>query len=180
MMIRTFLAAASAVLALSVATAPAAQAQVTVTRSPSTAPTLGSTIRGSSSTTFSISTSGVVTRTSGDAIRMSSSTVTIPTINLDCGLLNLKDLCALRYIRVRIQPAGGSGPATITRFRVGTLYGTSFRSSRPTEGSSVTFDLLPIGILGGASFTLGMDVVLQAGASSGEHTFNYIVTAELL
>lgn len=183
MMRRLFLAPLAMVtltLGVLTLTPTAARAQVDVTRSPSTAPTLGMTIRGSSATTFSISTSGVVTRTAGDAIRMGGDTVTVPTIYIDCGLLNLKDLCALRRIRVRIQPAGGSGPATITRFRVGNLQGTSFSNNRPTESASVTFDLQPIGVFGGASFNLGMDVVLQAGAASGQHTFNYTVTAELM
>mgnify|MGYP001402989072 CR=1 FL=1 len=158
-----------------------ALAQATVTRSPATAPTLGTTIRGTSATTFSISTSGAVTRTSGNAIRLSSSSVTTPTITVNCGLLNLSGLCALRHVRVTITPAPGSGPAAISRLRIGGLSGATYRSgSAPPEGSSLSFDLNPIGLLGSATFHLGMDVVLAANASSGTYAFDYVVTVELV
>lgn len=171
------LAAAFAVLAVS---APA-RAQGMVTRSPAAAPSLGTTIRGTTATTFRISASGAVTRTGGDAIRLSSGSVTPPTITVNCGLLNLAGLCALRYVRVTITPAPGSGPAAITRFRVGSLSGASYRGgSAPVEGATVTFDLNPLGLLGTATFPLGMDVVLAANAASGAHTFDYIVTVQLV
>lgn len=158
-----------------------ALAQATVTRSPATAPTLGTTIRGTSATTFSISTSGAVTRVSGNAIRLSSGSVTAPTITVNCGLLNLSGLCALRHVRVTITPAPGSGPAAISRLRVGSLSGASYRSgSGPVEGSSLSFDLNPLGLLGSATFRLGMDVVLAANASSGTYGFDYVVTVELV
>jgi len=165
--------------ALTLLAAGQAQADPTVTHSPATAPTLGTTIRGSSATTFSISTAGAVSRTSGNAIRLSTSSVTTPTINISCGLLNLNSLCALRYIRVTITPVTGSGAAHITRLRVGSLTGATYRTgSAPAEGGSVTFDLNPLGLLTTASFKLGMDVQLAAGAASGNTTFDYIVTVQ--
>lgn len=155
-----------------------AQADPTVTRSPATAPALGTVIRGSA-TTFSVSTAGAVTRTSGTAIRLSSSTVTTPTITINCGLLNLSGLCALRYIRVTITPVNGSGPATITRLRVGSMTGGTYRSgSAPAEGASIVFDLNPLGLLTTATFKLGMDVQLAAGATTGNTTFDYHVTVQ--
>lgn len=156
-----------------------AQADPTVTRSPATAPTLGTTIRGSSATTFSITTAGAVSRTSGNAIRLTTSSVTTPTITINCGLLNLNGLCALRYIRVTITPVAGSGPATITRLRVGSMTGGVYRSgSAPAEGSSLTFDLNPLGLFTTATFKLGMDVQLAANAASGNTTFDYLITVQ--
>ncbi len=156
-----------------------AQADPTVTRSPATAPTLGTVIRGSSATTFSVTAAGAVSRTSGNAIRLSSSSVTTPTITINCGLLNLSGLCALRYVRVTITPVTGSGPANITRFRVASMTGGTYRSgSAPAEGSTVTFDLNPLGLLSSASFKLGMDVQLAANAASGNQTFDYLVTVQ--
>ena len=158
-----------------------ALADASVTRSPATAPTLGTTIRGTSATTFSISTAGSVTRTSGDAIRLTSGSVTTPTLSINCGLLNLSGLCALRYIRVTITPVTGSGPATISRLRVGGLSGATYRTgSAPTEAASLTFDLNPIGLLSTATLQLGMDVVLAANAASGAYSFDYIVTVQLV
>ena len=156
-----------------------AQSPLQITRSPATAPTLGTTVRGSSATTFSITTGGSVTRTSGNAIRLSTSSVTAPTITVSCGLLNLSSLCALRYVRITITPVTGAGPASISRLRVGSLSGASYRSgSAPAEGASITFDINPLGLFGSATFTLGMDVLLAAGAASGNTTFTYNVLVD--
>lgn len=175
--IRTALFALSALLAAPMT----AQAQATVTRTPATAPALGTTIRGNATTVFSVSTTGTVTRVSGNAIRLSTSSVTTPTLTINCGLLNLSGLCALRYVRVTITPVAGSGPATISRLRVGSLSGASYRSgSAPAEGASLVFDLNPLGLLSTATLRLGMDVTLAANAASGNHTYDYIVTVSLV
>ena len=159
----------------------AAVADASVSRSPATAPSLGTTIRGTSATTFSISTAGAVTRTSGNAIRLTSDSVTAPTLSINCGLLNLSGLCTLRYIRVTITPVTGSGAATISRLRVGGLSGATYRTgSAPTEAASLSFDLNPIGLLSTATLKLGMDVVLSANAASGVYSFDYIVTVQLV
>lgn len=156
-------------------------AQATVTRSPATAPTLGTTIRGSSATTFSISTAGVVTRASGNAIRLSTGSVTTPTLTINCGLLNVSGLCAVRYIRVTITPVTGSGPAAITRLRVGSLSGATYRTGgAPAEAATLSFDLNPLGLLSTATIKLGMDVQLAANAASGNQTFDYLVTVQLV
>lgn len=152
-----------------------------VNRSPAVAPALGTTIRGSSTTTFSISTAGAVTRLSGDAIRLSSASVTAPTININCGLLNLNSLCAVRYMRVTITPVTGTGSATITKFRVGSMTGASYRSgSAPSEASTLVFDLNPIGILNPVNIKLGMDVQLSPGGATGVQTFDYMVTVQFV
>jgi len=158
-----------------------ARAQATVTRSPATAPALGTTIRGNATTVFSISATGTVTRVSGNAIRLSSGSVTTPTLTIHCGLLNLSGLCALRFVRVTITPVTGSGPAIITRLRVGSLSGASYRGgSAPAEAASLVFDLNPLGLLSAATFRLGMDVTLPADAASGNHTYDYVVTVSLV
>ncbi len=152
-----------------------------ISYSPASGPVLGRTVRGSSATTFSISTSGAVTRASGDAIRLSSASVTAPTVNFNCGLLNLSQLCLTRPVRVTIAPAGGSGQASITRFRISNLSGTTYRSgSAPPEASVLVFELNPLGLVGTVSFKLGMDVLLVAGAASGNGTYSYTVSVEFV
>jgi len=170
------LVAAAGVLALP----QAAYAQLAVSHSPSTAPILGTAIRGTSATTFSVSTGGAVTRTSGDAIRLTGGGVTPPSITISCGLLNLSSLCAARQVRVTIQPAS-AGVASISRFRVSGLTGATYKSgSAPAENSTITFDLNALGLFGTAQFTLGMDVLVAAAAASGAKTFDYTVTATFL
>lgn len=152
-----------------------------ISLSPQAAPALGSTIRGSAATTFSISPTGAVTRTSGNAIRMTSAGVTAPSVNFNCGLLNLSQLCLLRPVRVTIAPASAGGPATISRFRISSLSGTTYVSgSPPAEASVLVFDLKPLGLLSTVSFKLGMDVLLAANADPGPSSYSYTVTAVFL
>lgn len=158
--------------------ASGAQAQVNL--SPRTAPSLGTTIRGSSATTFSISNTGAVSRLSGDAIRLSNSSVTVPTVSFNCGLLNLGGLCALRPVRITIAPAS-TDPVAISKFRVSGLRGGTYRTGAPpADAQIIVFDLNAIGLLSTVSFNLSMDVVLQGGAASGVHSFPYTVTVQLL
>lgn len=160
-------------------TASPAAAQLSISRSPSgTAPVIGTVVRGSAATTFSISTAGVVTRTSGNAIRLSTASLTPPTISISCGLTLLT--CQMRDVRVVITATGASDDGSISRFRIGSLTGGSYRGSAPAEGASLTFDLRPIGSGRSVTFPLGMDVLLTAGADSGTDTFTYTVTATFL
>lgn len=157
-----------------------AEAQM-ISYSPASGPALGKTIRGTSATTFSISTAGVVTRASGNAIRLSSASVSAPTVNFNCGLLNLSQLCLTRTARITIAPAGGSGQASITKFRISNLSGTTYKSgSAPTDANVLVFDLNPLGLFGTVSFKLGMDVLLVAGAASGNATYSYTVSIEFI
>lgn len=176
-MIRLVPALVVSVLVLAAAS-PAA-AQLSVSRSPGgTAPAIGAVVRGSAATTFSISTSGAVTRTAGNAIRLSTASVTPPTITIACGFTLLT--CQLRDVRVVITASGASDDGSISRFRMGALSGGSYRNNAPGEGASLTFDLRPIGSGRSVSFPLGMDVLLAAGADSGTDTFTYTVTASFL
>lgn len=169
-----------AAAALGLAVVTPAQAQLAVTPSPATSPVLGTVIRGTSATTFTISPSGSVTRVSGDAIRLTSTGVTAPTITISCGLLNLSSLCALRQIRVTVHPLPNAN-ASITMFRVNSLSGNLlWAGTAPAPAQSLTFDLKPLGLLGTGSFVLGMDVLVAAGVSSGPHTFDYTVTATFI
>lgn len=162
------------------AIADRSNAQVVATRSPASAPVLGQVLRGSSTTQFQISPAGVVTRLSGDAIRMSSANVTAPTITITCGLLNLDGLCALRRMRVTISASGHSADASIVKFKVANLAGGLFYLTPPADAAVIIFDLNPIGVLGSVSFNLGMVVELAPGAATGVETFNYTVQAVLL
>lgn len=153
-------------------------ADPSASHSPGSAPVLGRVIPGSTTTVFSISTAGAVTRVSGDAIRITPGSVTSPTITISCGLLNLNSLCALRSIRVTVQPAGATAGARIINLRAGALSGSSYRSGAVLQGQILTFDINPIGLLGRASFPLGMDIQLDAGAQPGAQTFNYTVTVQ--
>lgn len=174
-----WIASFAAAFVLAMVQAGAAQAQLAVSRSPATAPALGSTIRGSSATTFQITSDGVVTRASGNAIRISSASVTTPTITMTCN--SFASACYQRYVRVTITPVTGSGPAEISRLRVGSLSGTSYRSgSAPTEAASLQFDLNPLGWYGSATFKLGMNVLLAANAASGLDTYDYLVTIQFV
>lgn len=149
-------------------------AQVAVSRTPATAPVLGTVVRGSAATTFTISTAGVVARASGNAIRLSSASVTPPTVTVSCGVgIN----CTTRDIRVTITATGASDDASITLFRIGTLTGGTYRTSAPADGASLTFDLRPLGASRSASFPLGMNILLAAASDSGTDTFTYTVTA---
>jgi len=155
-----------------------ANAAVTISRSPALAPDLGKIVSGSQATTFSVSTNGVVTRTSGDAIRISTSNVTVPTVTISCILDNL-DLCGLRQMRVTIQPVTSTGPASIVLFRVGSLTPGTFRDGTPVAAASMSFVLNAFGY-GTATFKLGMDAKLAAQAVSGQTPFNYTVSVTLL
>lgn len=172
-----FWLAALALLIGAAALPGVAAAQLSVTRSPSLAPILGDTIRGTAATTFSVSTTGAVTRTSGNAIRMSTGSVRAPTITLGC--TNNSNNCRTRDIRVTILPIN-SGSATVTRLRVSALTnGGRFESgSTPGEAAILQFDIKALGSKT-TSFDLGMDVRLAANAAAGDHDFDYLVVAEL-
>ena len=175
-MIRALLCLFGLLLGLCV-TSPAS-AQITVQRSPATVtPALGSVIRGSAPSTFSISTSGVVTRLSGDAIRMTSGNVTPPSVVIFC---RLDLLCNLRNMRVTVQVTGSTGEATISNLRVSATSGLLFYTAPPASGSTITFDTYPIGLNLGATFAIGMDVLVPASGPTGYGTYSYTVTAVLL
>lgn len=165
------------VLALTLSGAGSALAQIAISNTPATSPALGVVVRGSSTTTFSISTGGIVSRTSGNAIRLSTASVTPPTVTITCGT---NSNCRNRDVRITVTASGALGSGSLSLFRVGTLTGASYRTSAPTEAASLTFDLRPLGSSGSASFPLGMDVLLAAGANSGAATFTYTVTATFL
>lgn len=167
----------AAVCALAPLTSGVAHAatDLVVSRTPASAPILGTVIRGSSATTYSVSTSGAVTRTSGNAIRLSNASVTAPTISITCGFTFD---CVLRTVRVTITPAGSSGDADIVKFRRGTVSGASGSVASVSENQTLVFDLPAIGVLRTVSFPIGMDVLLDAGAGARVHTFSYTVTAE--
>ncbi|NJC41688.1 hypothetical protein GGQ87_001946 [Brevundimonas alba] len=164
---------AAAALLLGLLAAGPTSAQISVTRTPATSPVIGRVVRGSAATTFSVSTAGVVTRTSGNAIRLSTTSVTPPTVTISCGT---GSACNNNDVRVTITATGASDDGSISRFRVGSLTGATYRTLAPAEGASLVFDLRPLGMNRSASFVLGMDVLLAAASDSGTDTFTYTVT----
>jgi hypothetical protein len=162
------------------ALAAPAHAQIAISRSPLTSPVLGLVVNSSSASTFTVSTSGAVTRTSGNHIRLSSASVTPPTITISCGFLNLDNFCALRQVRVTVTAVSNPN-ARITGFHITSLLGNLlYAGQTPPSGPSMTFDLKPLGLLGTGSFTLGMDVWVSGGLSSSQYTFDYVVTATFI
>jgi len=175
-MIRNLLAIAAFMLSLT--WAGSAAAQLSVQRSPTAInPALGQVIRGTSATTFAIATDGTVTRTSGDAIRLSSAPVTPITITIIC---QLDVLCNLRHVRVTVTITGSTGVAEISNLRISSPYGLLYYIAPPSSGSTITFDAYPLGLNLGATFKLGMDVLVPASGPTGYGTYSYTVTAVLL
>ena len=179
MMKYPFLSLSLMSLPVVLAAAAPALAQITVSRAPAGAPDLGRMIAGSATTVLSVTAQGDVTRTSGNAIRLNGGSVTTPTISISCAVQNAVDLCASHFLQVTIQPLGGRGPAAITMLRAGELTGAVFRDGTPPAAPAMTFILNPMGV-GTATFKLGMDVRLPAGAPSGPTFFDYSVTAVFL
>lgn len=171
--------AALATLTAMIAAPHEASAQVAVNLSPTgTNPVLGRVVRGSTASTFSISTTGVVT-SSGDAIRMTSAGAGGTTATISCGLLNLA--CVGRTLRVTIYASGASGSATLTKFRVGSLSGNTYvGGAAPAEASTLTFDLNGLGLLGWCTFAIGMDVLVPVSGVTGPGTYTYTVTVNAL
>lgn len=166
----------AATLALAtLAVVPAEAADITVTRSVASAPVLGRVVRGSAATTYSISTSGLVTRTAGNAIRLSNAAVTVPVITISC---SRSHDCSYRSIRIIIAPSGKWGDAEIVKLRRGTVSGLASSVSPVSEGSILVFDLPALGSSRQASFPIGMDVRLDANADGGVHLFSYTVVAD--
>ena len=152
-----------------------ASAQIAISRSPTSGPNLGRVVRGSTQSVFAVDTSGGVTRTSGTAIRVDNGAVTVPTIRVTCGSTNTN--CRTRDVRILVQATGASDDATISRFRIGSLTGGTYRTSAPADGTTLQFDLRPLGSFGAVTFPLGMDLILGAGADAAPDTFTYTVTA---
>jgi hypothetical protein len=174
--IRTLIAVMAFMLGLS--WAGSAAAQLTVQRSPAAVnPALGQVIRGTSDSTFSIATDGTVTRTSGNAIRLSSASVTPTTITVIC---QLDVLCNLRHVRVTVTITGSNGVAEISNLRISSPVGLVYAIAPASSGTTITFDAYPLGLNLGATFKLGMDVLVPSSGPTGYGAFTYTVTAVIL
>ena len=150
-----------------------AKAQISVVFQTGVAPQLGEIIAGTVPTTFRIAPSGQVTRVSGDAIRLSTAPVAVPRMMISCRALNLSNLCLIRYVRITIVPQTQHAASRITMFYPGQLAGASFRNGPPPAGSSLDFQLNPMGV-GDTTLSLAMDVVVEPGYT-GPATFAYNV-----
>ena len=164
--------------ALAAISAKPAAAQLTVARSPAApAPALGRVVGGTAATTFEVNAStGAVTRLAGgNAVRVSTTSVTAPTITISCGTGS----CATTRVRVTVSAVASSGPS-ISQFTVTDLTGTTFDGGAPAPGSSLAFRLQPIGKNRSASFRVGLRVTVPSSPSSGSYTFGYTVNAALV
>lgn len=156
---------------------------VTATVTPSSAaPALGRVVRGGSNTTFTIdAATGVVTKT-GPAIRLTSGSVTTPTIAISCGGSG-GGQCNSRQMRVQIS-ASGALPAHFTQFSVGSLSCASgctatYVGGTPTPAGSLDFNISGIGNGKTGSFKLGSEVLVPSTGVTGSQTFTVTVVATL-
>lgn len=171
--------AAGLVLGVCVA-AGAAHAQTTsVSISPTTnAPALGNVVRGPSSTTFTINpTSGAVSQ-AGPAIRLTSASVSTPTVTIACN----SGLCNSRQIAVTISSIG-TNPTLFSRFSVGGLTcapGCSAAFVGSTSGTPpFTFNISGVGNNKTTTFKLGSDVTVSSVETSGAKSFGIKVDTSL-
>jgi hypothetical protein len=138
------------------------------------APNLGKVVRGAASTAFTITTAGVVSQT-GPAIRISSGSVTAPTISITC---NGNGHCNNRAITFTIT-AGGGPPARFTKFSVSCSSGCAGTTVSPVSGPSPLVFTLS-GMNGNnVQFKVGGEVTVDALAASGVKTLPFTVGAVL-
>lgn len=154
-----------------------AAAQISIGNSPASAPALGRVARGTTATVFVINPStGAVTRVSGNAARVTTGTVTSPTITVTCGI---GGNCKSRNIRVRVT-AGASSDATIVSFAVSNLTGSTYvTGSPPNEAASLDFQITTPGGNASATFKLGLRVQVAASAA-GLYNLPWTVVVDIL
>jgi hypothetical protein len=151
----------------------------TVAISPTAAPTLGRVVGGTSVSTFSVdASSGTVTRLSGNAVRLTSGSVTTPTITVVC-----KTNCAnSRVVNVTITAGAVTGRTSITNFTYSNFSSShsGTTTSGSTTGSPLTFAIqFPTGNGGtdkSATFKLGMTTSVATTGARGDGAFAYTVS----
>jgi hypothetical protein len=172
---RTARTAAAALLGAALACGTAAAQTLSVSVSPAgDAPALGRIVRGVQPSVFSISAStGTVTRTSGDAVRIASSVTTTPTVTIRC--TGTGSLCSgnARRFTITLQSVTGIGPGvTVTNLQVTSPTGaTVFGGPTYSNGSLV----LVVGPFSTLQFRVGMSVQVPAGGTTGNATLPFTV-----
>lgn len=131
---------------------------------PANTPDIGKVVYGSSGvTTFTVSTAGAVTQSGGNAIRLTSGGVTLPTITITCGDDND---CNTKDINVTVTASTANPRIKVSQFTMTALTGTTVRSGT-TSGSSLSFRLNDVTKNSTITFKLAMQLQVQPGAASG-------------
>lgn len=151
-------APAHAQLALSTDVVPAADA-----------PALGRVVRGTSTSVFTINAStGAVTRTSGNAVRITTATPVTPTVTIRCTSLGTNCGSGSRRYTVTVQAATSAGPGvSVTNLTISTPSGATVISGPTYSSGTLTF---VVGGFSTLSFKIGMSLQLPASGSTGVGT----------
>ncbi len=142
-----------------------------------TVPALGNVVSAASGDTiFTIDpSSGVVTRSSGSGVRLTSAT-TRALVTITCSANG--NQCSQAAVNVKIGPAGSPTlrARTLTNFTV--AMGTAVLATAPTTGSTITFQLSSIGNGSSGTFYVGFDYPIagnDSGLSSGAANSGFYV-----
>jgi hypothetical protein len=178
-------AAALLALAAGFVSPGAAQAQRAptfdrVTIDQTSLPNLGKVIPNNSAATFRIDpATASVTRISGNAIRIGSSTASIPTVTINCdrSVLSSTNCAKGTVMRVTISSTSISR-AQITAFAISPVAGAPVTwGATTTSGNQLSFNVtFTDAKTTVASFKLGMTVQILATGTTGDIPLPYTIT----
>ena len=141
---------------------------------------LGTIVADSSVLVFSVNAaSGMVTRISGTAIRLTSGTVTTPTVTITCATGGGGGNCKRTFVVQILAGSTVSGrPTTITSLNVSNLSGAgvTFSPSSPTPGVPLTFDIVSSVNKFTVTFQVGLNASFNASATTGNTDWTYVVS----
>ncbi len=159
--------AALAVAACLLATPAPAQVALSTELAPATdAPALGRVVRGTSTSVFAIdAATGAVTRTSGNAVRIATTTPVTPTVTIRCTNAGASCTSNNRRYTVTVQAPTTTGTGVgVTNLTITTPSGASLISG-PTYGSgTLTFVVAGFSIL---TFRIGVSLQVPASGPTG-------------
>lgn len=156
---------AGAVGALCLCAAGDAAAAGIALSAPANTPSLGKIVYGASGATiFTVSTAGAVSQSGGDAIRLTSGGVTLPTITITCGNDNE---CKDKDVNVTVTASTANPRIQVTQFTLTALSGATAQTGGTTSGAALSFRLNKLGKNSTATFKLAMQIQVQPGAASG-------------
>jgi hypothetical protein len=169
----------AALLLLAIGGVPAllAGAQVALTTDvvPATdAPGLGRVVRGTSASVFTINAStGAVTRTSGNAARITSSTPVTPTVTIRCTNAGTNCTAGGRRYTVTVQAGSAAGAgASVTNLTITTPSGATVVGGPTYASGTLTFVVSGFSTL---SIRIGMSLQVPASGSTGVGTVPFTV-----
>jgi hypothetical protein len=142
---------------------------------------LGKFVADSTVSVFSVSAStGVVTKISGTAIRLTSGTVATPTVTITCATAGGGGKCN-RTVTVQIVAGStlSGRPTTITKFNVSNLSGpagVTFSPSAPAPAAPLTFSIVSTANSYTVTFKVGITASFNASATTGNTDWTYTVS----